>query len=160
MRFLANGSHLDSTKRLTRLSLGMGLVFIIAFWISNILIFKAKMGFSLDSIVEHYLGDEEAFKAPVSYLGLLEITHAHLFAYALMLLLLNHLLVFAYISSGWKIVLMVLTYLSAMLDTLSGWLIVYVSTAFAVVKLTSFIVLEASMGIGIVLIAWSLLSPK
>ncbi len=155
MKFLSNGSHLEPNRPFTRLSLLLSLLVVAIFWLTNILLFTAKMGFSYQSIVEYYLGNEEIFRTPVSYMGLLETTHAHLFAYALLLLLLNHLLAFTTLSAGWKTAGIVLTYGSGMLDIASGWLIVYVAPLFAWMKLLSFLTLQVSMAavIGAVLLS-------
>ncbi len=160
MKFMSNGSHLEPNRQFTRLSLLLSLLIVSIFWFTNILLFAAKMGFSYQSILEYYLGNEEIFRTPVSYMGLLETTHAHLFAYAILLLLLNHLLAFANISPCWKTVGIVFTYGSGMLDIASGWLIVYVAPAFAWVKLLAFLTLQLSLAVVIVLVLMSVLRPR
>jgi len=156
MRFLTNGSHRDNGKGLLQLSLGISLAFTVFFWATNVLLFVEKMGFSYQSIVEYYLGNEEKFKTPVSYMGLLETTHSHLFAFAMLLLFLNHLIIFVDITRSMKIILILGSSLSALGDILSGWFIVYVSPVFAFLKISSFVVLQLSISLLLVFILKSI----
>ncbi len=160
MKFLSNGGHLEPNRPFTRLSLILGLFFIVLFWFTNILLFTAKMGFSYQTVVEYYLGNEELFRGPVSYLGLLETTHAHLFAYALMLILLNHLFAFAELAPRWKLTGIGLTCASALLEIASGWLVVYVAEEFAWVKLLSFVTLQITLAVVIGFVMFSVIKGR
>ena len=143
---------MDNGKGLLQLSLGISLAFTVFFWATNVLLFAEKTGFSYQSIVEYYLGNEEKFKTPVSYMGLMETTHSHLFAFAMLLLFLNHLIIFVDISRTTKLILILGSSLSAIGDILAGWLIVYVSPVFAFLKISSFIVLQLSISLLLVFI--------
>src|SRR3990167_6325087 len=91
MKFLVNG---DFNNKLLRIILGFALMYILVLWVTNILLYIEKIGFTYNSVVGYYLGSEEEFKNPISYRGLLEVTHVHLFVFAFAFLLLNHLTVF------------------------------------------------------------------
>lgn len=160
MKFFITGEHLEEDRGLVRLAIGISLVFLVFWWFSNIFLFVNKMGFSYSSVAEYYLGQEETFKSPVTYSGLLEVTHAHLFAYAFMLMLLNHLVIFAAISAFARYVLIATTSLGGVLDIFSGWLIVYLHEGFAWVKIVSFVVFEISVAIALIVIALSFLSKR
>jgi hypothetical protein len=145
MKFLVNGERLSKEKDLIRLCLLASLLMVAMGWLTNLLLFAAKMGLSYSSVVEYYVGSEESFKSPVSFAGLLEITHIHLFSFAVILILLNHLVIFTDTSHGRKRFLIAASFHSAFADMLSGWLIVYVSPVFAALKLSAFAVFEASV---------------
>ena len=119
-------------------------VFFVFLWITNLLLFL-KVGLSYESVVEYYRGSEESFRPPRSYLGLLEEAHFHFFSMAVLLVTLNHLFLFTSRSSVEKLVVIVASYGSALLDIAGGWLIRYVSAEFAYLKISSFVVLQASL---------------
>ncbi|NKB16323.1 MAG: hypothetical protein HC774_04740, partial [Sphingomonadales bacterium] len=89
MRFVVTGEWREN--HLLRLILASFLVYVVIFWITNALLYFARMGLSYESVVAHYQGDAERFLTPRSYLVLLEISHAHLFAMGILLLTLTHL---------------------------------------------------------------------
>lgn len=160
MKFLVTGEHLEEERGLIRLAIGISLVLILFWWLSNVLLFVNKMGFSYSSVVEYYLGQEETFKSPVTYSGLLEVTHAHLFAFAFMLILLNHLVIFAAISASARYALIAATSAGGALDILSGWLILYLHAGFAWLKIFSFVAFEISVAISLIVIALSFLGKR
>ncbi len=141
MKYLVNGNYKNDT--LLKLILCLGLIFIGIFWVTNILLFVEKMGFSYKSIVNYYLGDEE-FRNPLSYLGLLEVTHYHLFSFALFLIMLNHLMLFTKVSYRPKMALIVISFVSAALNIGAGWLVRFVSPVFAYLKMWSFWIFQVS----------------
>ena len=127
-------------------------IFFLFLWITNLLLFL-KIGFDIQGIAEYYRGSEEMFRSPKSYLGLLEEAHFHFFAIALILVTLNHLLLFTDIRAIIKYIVIVSSFASAFFDIISGWLIKYVGPEFAYLKLVSFLVLQISMLYLIVVIA-------
>lgn len=156
MKFLTRGNHLAAGEAMMRVCLLLGLLMIFFGWVSNILIFIEKMGFNYTAVVEYYRGNDEQFKTPVSYLGLLEATHFHLFGVVVILILLNHLAIFSRVVSGLKYSLIFISFFSAILNILSGWLIVYVAAAFALLKIAAFSVFQISTGCLLVLVTISL----
>lgn len=142
MKFLVNGGF--NNNRLLQIILVFTLIYITILWVTNMLLYVEKIGFTYASVVKYYLGAEEEFKNPVSYRGLLEVTHFHLFAFAMVLLLMNHLTVFTGLSQSMKLSLIILSFLSSLGDIGAGWLIRYVSPSFAYIKIGSFIVFQVT----------------
>ena len=142
MKFLVNG---DFNNKLLRIILGFALMYILLLWVTNILLYIEKIGFTYNSVVGYYLGSEEEFKNPISYRGLLEVTHVHLFVFAFAFLLLNHLTVFSNIPRYLKLFLILTSFISGFLDMGLGWLIRFVSPWYAYPKIWSFIIFQLSM---------------
>jgi hypothetical protein len=131
------------------------VLFFVFLWITNLLLYL-QIGFSYDSVVQYYLGSEQDFRPPRSYLGMLEEAHFHFFAMAIILVTLNHLILFTKISNFWKMVLILSSFLSAFGDIAGGWLIRYVSPEFAYLKIASLIVLQVSLAALMIIVIWFL----
>ena len=84
MRFTVSPDWKDN--QLLRLVLVWFLVFVALLWVTNALLYFAKMSLDPASVVAYYRGNEATFTQPRSYQGLLEITHFHLFAMGMLLL--------------------------------------------------------------------------
>lgn len=136
MRELASGGG-ARRDALRRLSLRLFLVFLALAWASGILLHGRKLGFTPSSVRSYYLGSEEEFRAPASALGMLETTHAHLFAFGMSLLVLNHLMLLTALPERAKRALLVVSCGAALVSITSGWLVRFVSPAFAWLKLGS-----------------------
>ena len=119
-------------------------LFFIFLWVTNILLYM-QIGFNYEGIVGYYLGNEETFRPPKSYIGLLEEAHFHFFSMAILLVTLTHLILFTSISNGWKLTLILGSFSSSFLEIISSWLVRYVSAQFAYLKLGSFIVMQLSL---------------
>lgn len=154
MKYLSNGSYKQDP--LLKLVLGFSLVFVIGLWVSNILLYIERFGFSSQAVIDYYLGDNE-FSNPVSYSGLLELTHIHLFVYGLYLLLINHIMLFTNISAYIKLGLIFMSFASGIANILAGWLVRFLSPSFAYFKIGSFLVFQCS---GALVIIFSFLSFK
>jgi len=131
------------------------VLFFFFLWITNLLLYL-QVGFSYDSVVQYYLGSEENFRPPRSYLGMLEEAHFHFFAMAIILVTLNHLILFTKISNFWKLILIFSSFTSALGDIAGGWLIRYVSPEFAYLKIASLIVLQVSLAALMIIVIWFL----
>ena len=129
------------------------IIFFFFLWITNILLYM-QIGFSYNSIVEFYLGNEETFRPPKSYLGLLEEAHFHFFSMAILLVTLTHLILFTSVSSGLKLGLALASFISTFTEIISSWLIRYLDPIFAYLKLISFFVMQLSilLMMGIILV--------
>lgn len=150
----------DITKNsLLKLIIVFTVLFFIFLWITNLLLYL-QIGFSYESVVEYYLGSEESFRPPKSYLGMLEEAHFHFFSMAIILITLNHLILFTSMSGFWKLVLIVSSFGSAFGDITGGWLIRYVSPDFAYFKIASVIVLQISLAALMVIVVWFLYSRQ
>ena len=92
MRFVVTGEW--SRNRLLQTIVVLYVIYVAGLWTTNALLYFGKMSLDPASVVEYYLGAEERFLAPRSYQGLLEISHFHLFAMGMLLLVLTHLMLF------------------------------------------------------------------
>jgi hypothetical protein len=128
-------------------------------WVTNLLLYL-QIGFSYDSVVEYYRGSEADFRPPKSYLGMLEEAHFHFFSMAVILVTLNHLILFTALGNVWKLLLIVSSFLSALGDIAGGWLIRYVSADFAYLKIASVITLQISLAALMILVLYFLYSSK
>ncbi|MGB2691256.1 MAG: hypothetical protein WBB48_00545 [Thermodesulfobacteriota bacterium] len=153
MRFFISSDIKKNT--LLKLIVGYTVLFFIFLWITNLLLYL-QVGFSYESVVQYYLGSEEDFRPARSYLGMLEEAHFHFFAMAILLVTLNHLILFTKISNFWKMILILSSFTSALGDIAGGWLIRYVSPDFAYFKIASLIVLQVSLAALMIIVIWFL----
>ena len=132
-------------------------VYVAMLWITNALLYFNKMGLSYASVVSYYLGDPERFLQPRTYQGLLEISHFHLFAMGMLLLVLTHLMLFVPVSNRIKAWLIVLPFSAALLDEGSSWLVRFAHPGFAWAKIAGFLLLQGSLLALIVISLWAVL---
>ena len=119
-------------------------LFFLFLWLTNILLYM-QIGFNFEGIVGYYLGNEETFRPPKSYIGLLEEAHFPFFSMAILLVTLPNLILFTSFRAGWKLTLILTSFTSSFLEIISSWLIRYISPWGAYLKLGSFIVMQASL---------------
>ena len=153
MRFVVTGEW--SRNRLLHIIVVLYAVYVAGLWVTNALLYFAKMSLTYGSVVQYYLGAEELFLPARSYQGLLEVSHFHLFAMGLLLLVLTHLMLFVPISNRWKAWLIALPFGSALLDEAAGWAVRFVSPLFAYLKIAGFLLLQTSLGALIVVSLWA-----
>ncbi len=153
MRFFISGDI--RTNSLLRLVIVFTLIFFFFLWLTNLLLYL-KIGFSYDSVVDYYRGNEETFRPAKTYIGMLEEAHFHFFSMAIILVTLNHLILFTRISSLWKLVIILASFVSAFGDIAGGWLILYVNPLFAYLKIASVVVLQISLAVLLILVTWFL----
>ena len=121
-----------------KLIIFFSLIFFIGLIITNFL-FMYKIGFTPSSVTNYYLGNPEIFRQPKSYGSLVEETHFHLFAMGIILMTLNHLMLFSKLKDSYKILIIVISFTSCLLDIGSSWLVRYVSSSFSLLKVSSMI---------------------
>ena len=114
MRFVVTGEW--NRNNLLRLIVVLFLIYTVIFWLTNTLLYFHRMGLTYGSVVSYYLGSEERFLQPRSYLGLLEISHFHLFSMGILILTLTHLLLFVPMKVKVKFWLILLSFLGALMD--------------------------------------------
>ncbi len=153
MRFVITGEM--SRNRLLQVIVAAYSLYVALLWVTNALLYFSKMSLTYGSVVAYYLGSEQQFTEPRSYLGMLEISHFHFFAMGMLLLVLTHLVLFVPLSNRVKIWLIVAPFASALLDEGSGWLVRFVSPVFALLKIAGFLALQTSLALLVGLALWS-----
>lgn len=143
MRFVVTGEW--SRNRLLQTIVVLYVLYVAGLWVTNALLYFAKMGLTPGSVAVYYLGSEETFREPRTYQGLLEVSHFHLFAMGMLLLVLTHLVLFVPIRNRAKIWLIAVPFGSALLDEGSSWLVRYGGAAFAWLKIAGFLLLQGSL---------------
>ena len=150
MRFVVTGEW--DRNRLLQVIILLYCFFVVLLWMTNWMLYFESMDLTTASIVEHYLGNEEEFRAPRTYGGMLELTHFHVFAMGMLMMVLTHLALFVPVSTGLKIALIVVPFFSAFASEGAGWLVRYGGAGFAWTKIAGFLLLQASLA-ALVLIA-------
>jgi hypothetical protein len=153
VRFVVTGEW--SRNRLLQTIVILYAIYVAGLWLTNALLYFSRMGLTYSSVVVYYLGDEERFMPARSYQGLLEVSHFHLFAMGILLLVLTHLILFTPVSTRWKIVLIVVPFFSALLDEAASWGVRFASPLFAYAKIAGFLLLQTSLAALIVVSLWS-----
>ncbi len=155
MRFVVTGEL--SRNRLLQTIVLLYASYVAGLWLTNALLYFNKMSLSYASVVEYYLGNEDRFLPARSYQGMLEVSHFHLFAMGMLLLVLTHLVLFVPIANRIKLALIVTPFVSAALDEGAGWAVRFVSPLFAWAKIAGFLLLQTSLGALVVISLWSVL---
>jgi hypothetical protein len=101
VRFVITGEM--SRNRLLQVIIAAYSVYVALLWVTNALLYFSKMSLTPSSVITYYLGSEQQFTEPRSYLGMLEISHFHLFAMGMLLLVLTHLVLFVPLSTRAKV---------------------------------------------------------
>ncbi len=150
MKYMQNGNFQSSP--LMRLTLMFSLIFLSAFWVTTAVMYFTKMGLTPESVVAYYRGSEADFRLPRTFGSMLEVTHGHLPVMALVALLLTHLFIFAPHRKPVKVAAISAFFGAALLGEASSWLVRFVHPAFAYLKIASFLVLEISMAVILVVL--------
>lgn len=156
MRFVVTGEW--SRNRLLQMIVVLYSLYVALLWVTNALLFFGKMSFTRASVIAYYRGNEDLFLSPKSYQGMLEVSHFHLFAMGMLLLVLTHLMLFVPLRPGLKAWLIAAPFLAALLDEGAGWLVRFVHPGFAYAKLAGFALLQTSLAVLVALSLWAVLS--
>lgn len=155
MRFVISGEW--TKNHLLKVIILFFLFYIALFWITNLLLFVNKMGFSYQGVVDYYIGSEDRYLQPRSYQGLLEVSHFHLFAMGILMLTLTHLILFVPLSPGVKMIYVLSAFGSAILDEAASWLVRFAGAEFAYLKLAAFTALQLALLCLIVHVSFALI---
>ena len=153
MRFVVTGEW--TRNRLLQTIVALYSTYVGLLWLTNAMLYFSKMSLAPSSVVHYYLGSEEAFLSPRSYQGLLEVSHFHLFAVGMLLLVLTHLMLFVPLKGWIKAWLIAFPFFAALLDEGSGWLVRFVSPNFAILKVAGFLLLQGSLALLVGLSLWA-----
>jgi hypothetical protein len=153
VRFVVTGEW--SRNRLLQTIVALYALYVSGLWLTNALLYFQKMSLTPASVVSYYLGSEEQFLSPRSYQGLLEVSHFHLFAMGMLLLVLTHLMLFVPIANRWKVWLITVPFSSALLDEGASWLVRFVHPGFAWAKIAGFLLLQTSLALLVIVSLWA-----
>jgi hypothetical protein len=156
LRFVVTGEW--TRNRLLQTIVVLYALYVAGLWLTNLLLYFQKMGLTPASVVDYYLGNEANFTSPRSFQGLLEVSHFHLFAMGMLLLVLTHLMLFVPIGNRLKAGLIVVPFFSAILDEGAGWLVRFAHPVFAYAKISGFLLLQTSLATLIVVSLWAIFS--
>lgn len=153
MRFVVTGEW--TRNRLLQTIVVLYALYVAGLWVTNTLLYFSKMALTYSSVVEYYLGSDERFLSPRSYQGLLEVSHFHLFAMGMLLLVLTHLMLFVPLANRWKAWLIAVPFCAAILDEGASWLVRFAHPGFAYAKIAGFLLLQASLALLILVSVWA-----
>ena len=158
MKYMQSGGF--ESQPLMRLTLGLTLGLLAAFWVTNLALYFAHMNLDPASVVSYYRGDEAAFLPPRSAQSMLEVTHMHLPMFAFVLLLLTHLLIFAPMRFGVRVAFIVTAFVSALLSEAAGWMTRFWHPGFGILKVAMFVVFQVTLAFLIGRLGWFLFSGE
>jgi hypothetical protein len=153
MRFVITGEW--TRNRLLQTIVVLYSVYVAGLWLTNALLYFHKMSLHPASVVTYYLGSEERFLPARTYQGMLEVSHFHLFAMGMLLLVLTHLMLFVPLAGRWKAWLIAVPFLAAALDEGAGWLVRFASPHFAFLKVAGFLLLQTSLAVLVAVSLWA-----
>ncbi len=151
MKYMQNGGF--QSHPVMRLTLGLTLVLLAAFVVTNFFLYFARMDLTPASVVQYYNGSEAEYRPARSYQSMLEVSHGHFAMMAVVLLLLTHLVIFAPLAKRIRMVLIVGVFSAALLGEVAGWLVRFVDEGFALLKVASFVVLQTGLIVTILILA-------
>lgn len=114
-------------------------VFVLLLLISGVMIFAQKTSFSPVGVLHYYIGYEVKFITAKTNIGLLKLVSPHIFAFALLSMILLHFLVFTRFKQKVRIVIYLLFGVQ-FLEIFTPFLIINVAPLFVYLKLLSLFV--------------------
>ncbi len=153
MRFTVTGEW--DHNRLLQVVVVLYCLFVILLWVTNWALYFDAMDLTTASVVDHFLGNEEEFRSPRTYRGMLETAHFHLFAMGMLMMVLTHLALFVPVGTGTKIALIVVPFFSAIFSEGAGWLVRWGGAGFAWTKVAGILLLQGSLAALVGIALWS-----
>ena len=153
MRFTVTGEW--DHNRLLQVVVVLYCFFVILLWFTNWMLYLDAMDLTTASVVDHYLGNEEEYRAPRTYRGMVELAHFHLFAMGMLMMVLTHLALFVPVRPPIKIALIVVPFFSALASEGGGWLVRYGGAGFAWTKIAGLLLLQGSLAALVAIALWS-----
>ena len=158
MRFTVTGEW--DHNRLLQVVVVLYCFFVILLWATNWMLYFDSMDLTPASVVDHYLGNEEEFRAPRTYRGMVELAHFHLFAMGMLMMVLTHLALFVPVRPPWKIALIVVPFFSALASEGAGWLVRFGGAGFAWTKIAGILLLQGSLAALVAIALWSVFAGR
>ena len=158
MRFTVTGEW--DHNRLLQVVVVLYCFFVILLWLTNWALYFDSMDLTTASVVDHYLGDEEEFRAPKTYRGMVENAHFHLFAMGMLMMVLTHLALFVPVSARLKIGLIIIPFFSALASEGAGWLVRWGGAGFAWTKIVGVLLLQGSLAALVAIALWSVFAGR
>ena len=153
MRFTVTGEW--DHNRLLQVVVVLYCFFVVLLWLTNWMLYFDSMDLTTASVVDHYLGNEEEFRAPRTYRGMVELAHFHLFAMGMLMMVLTHLALFVPVRTELKIALIVVPFVSALASEGAGWLVRWGGAGFAWTKIAGVLALQGSLAALVMIALWS-----
>ena len=153
MRFTVTGEW--DHNRLLQVVVVLYCFFVALLWFTNWMLYFDAMDLTTASVVDHYLGNEEEFRAPRTYRGMVELAHFHLFAMGMLMMVLTHLALFVPVRPSIKIALIVVPFFSALASEGGGWLVRYGGAGFAWTMIAGILLLQGSLAALVAIALWS-----
>jgi hypothetical protein len=147
-------------NRLLQVVVVLYCFFVILLWATNWMLYFDSMDLTTASVVEHYLGNEEEYRAPRTYRGMVELAHFHLFAMGMLMMVLTHLALFVPLKPQWKIALIVVPFFSALASEGAGWLVRWGGAGFAWTKIVGILLLQGSLAALVAIALWSVFAGR
>lgn len=143
VRFTVTGEW--DHNRLLQVVVVLYCFFVVLLWATNWMLYFDSMNLTTASVVDHFLGNEEEFRQPRTYRGMVELAHFHLFAMGMLMMVLTHLALFVPLKPQWKIALIIVPFVSALASEGGGWLVRFGGAGFAWTKIAGFLLLQGSL---------------
>ena len=133
-------------QRAYKFSILYFLVFSLLLLLSSVLLFSEKIGFSIESILGYYQGDEDKFISAKSASGILKIVLPHIFAFGIFIMVSLHFVVFTN-SRNSKLFHYIIysAFVLGILELFTPLLIINGFVFFAYVKIITFFLFEFLM---------------
>ncbi len=123
--FSRRGYQISDANSNTKLIYTFFLIFTLLGFLTIAVYQLEIIGWGLESIRDHYLGNAVALQFPKSFLQLLEVSHAHAFIMGVVYLTLAHILIATRLSERTKYTLIVGGFIATLLDLILPWAIRY-----------------------------------
>jgi len=122
------------------------LLFSLLLLASGAFIFAQKIGFSYESVLHYYTGNEATFTPAKSYNGLLKIILPHILAFGLFIMAVLHFLIFTKKRNTKELQFLIyLSFMSAFLELFSPFFILWGFNFFVYIKIISFFLFQFTM---------------
>lgn len=122
------------------------LAFSMLLLMSSILLFQDKIGFSIQSILSYYRGNEYKFISVKTESSLFEIILPHIFAFGLFLMVILHFFIFTEYKNQKQIKFLIyFVFIMAALELSSPFFIINGVCFFAYIKIFSFVGFQLSL---------------